>query len=93
MKDERGLYYFPFPQNKKVRMYVRQSGETFEFRMWNADDPAMWEQHGWVSWEAIEQAAAMYSGKDFDPRQAYDLRLARALIKEDTGGEKNQPSS
>ncbi|MFW6081571.1 MAG: hypothetical protein ACOC7W_06625 [Desulfosalsimonas sp.] len=85
MKDEKGLYYYPFPQNRRVRMYVRQSGDTVEFRMWNEDDPGMWEQHGWVAWEAIEQAAAMYSGKGLDPRQAYDMRLARALIKEEAG--------
>ncbi|MFP3999859.1 MAG: hypothetical protein ACLFNW_07725 [Desulfobacterales bacterium] len=88
MKDDKGLYYYPFPQNRRVRMYVRQSGGTLEFRMWNADDPALWEKHGWVAWEAIEQAAAMYSGKGFDPKQAYDPRLARALIREDAAREK-----
>lgn len=65
-------------------MYVRQSGSTVEFRMWSADDPGLWEQHGWVAWEAIKQASAMYSGKGFDPEQAYDMRLARALIREET---------
>ncbi len=83
MKDDTGLYYYPFPQNKRVRMYVRQSGTSVEFRMWHADDPRLWEEHGWVAWEAIRQASAMYSGKNFDPKQAYDIRVARALIRED----------
>ena len=82
MKDQRGLYYFPFPQNKKVRMYVRaESGEP-EFRMWNQDDPQMWEEHEWVPYSAIAQAAAMYKGGAFDPNRAYDLNAALALIRE-----------
>ncbi|MCF8036634.1 MAG: hypothetical protein K9K62_07165 [Desulfobacteraceae bacterium] len=83
MKDDKGIYYYPFPQNKRVRMYIRSSGNTVEFRMWHADDPALWDEHGWVAWEAIEQAIAMYSGKGFDPKQAYDIRVARAMINEE----------
>jgi len=26
MKDEKGRYYHPFPQNKRVRMYVQKTG-------------------------------------------------------------------
>ena len=83
MKDDKGLYYYPFPQNKRMRMYIRSSGNTVEFRMWHADDPGLWDAHGWVPWEAIEQAIPMYAGKGFDPKQAYDIRVARALIRED----------
>ncbi len=81
MKDKLGLYYYPFPANKRVRMYVRShaAGEI-EFRLWNQDDPQMWEEHGWVPYAAIEQAKAMYSGGPFDPNRAYDLSLARALL-------------
>jgi hypothetical protein len=82
MKDDRGLYYYPFPRNKRVRMYVRQDPEGIAFRMWNQDDPRMWEAHGWVPYDAIVQAQAMYKGGAFDPRQAYDLNLARALIRD-----------
>ena len=82
MKDELGLYYYPFPQNRRVRMYVREAEGSVLFRLWNADDPKLWEEHGWVSYDAIRQAEAMYTGKDFDPRYAYDIEVARALIKD-----------
>jgi len=82
MKDSRGLYYYPFPSNKRVRMYVRQDPEGIAFRMWNQDDPQMWEDHGWVPHDAILQAQAMYDGGAFDPRRAYDLNLAQALIRD-----------
>jgi hypothetical protein len=46
MKDKRGLYYYPFPQNKRVRMYVRKQADIIEFRLWNQDDPKLWKEHG-----------------------------------------------
>ncbi len=82
MKDDRGLYYYPFPSNKRVRMYVRKDRDGVAFRMWNQDDPQMWEDHGWVPHDAIVQAQAMYDGGAFDPKRAYDLNLAQALIRD-----------
>ncbi len=82
MKDEQGKYYYPFPQNKKVRMYVQKEGEMVYFRLWNSDDPKLWEDHGWVPYEAIKQASAMYEQKnDFNPNQAYDLEIAKTVLK------------
>ena len=83
MKDDQGLYYYPFPLNKRVRMYVREIDGEIGFRMWNSDDPELWEEHGWVSYDAIKQAEEMYEVKDFDPKQAYDIQIAQALIKGD----------
>lgn len=84
MKDNRGLYYYPFPQNTRVRMYVRSNGQDICFRLWNTDDEDIWEKHGWVPYEAIRQASAMYGkGKAFDPNHAYDINVAKALIKEE----------
>ena len=77
------MYYYPFPLNKRVRMYVREMHGEIGFRMWNSDDPQLWEEHGWVPYDAIKQARAMYEVKDFDPKQAYDIQIAQALIKED----------
>jgi len=82
MKDDRGLYYFPFPQNKSVRMYVRENEGAVWFRLWNADDSKLWDEHGWVPYQAIKQAEVMYDGDDFDPVKAYDLLAATALIDE-----------
>jgi hypothetical protein len=82
MHDHYGLYYYPSAGNRRVRMYVREEGGEVFFRLWNADDPKLWEDHGWVPHGAIRQAAAIYAGKDFDPLQAYDLELARALLAE-----------
>ena len=82
MQDKRGLYYYPFPLNKNVRMYVRENNSTIEFRLWNADDPILWKDHGWVPHGAVEQAKTLYQGENFDPGSAYDLDLAVALLKE-----------
>ncbi len=84
MKDERGLYYYPFPNNHRVRMYVKGSEGVIWFRMWNADDPQLWEQHDWVPYGAIRMAADRYTGKGFDPRRAYDIELARGLLDENS---------
>lgn len=85
MKDDRGLFYYPFPANKRVRMYVRKEKNTVAFRLWNTDDPQLWEDHGWVPHEAILQAAAIYKKEKngFDPGQAYDIELATEILKED----------
>ena len=83
MKDDRGKYYYPFPQNKQVRMYVQEEGEEVFFRLWNSDAPELWDEHGWIPYEAIKQAEAMYDReKNFKPNQAYDLEIARAVLKE-----------
>jgi len=82
MKDEKGLYYYPFPGNKSVRMYVRAKDWAVLFRLWNADDTKLWDEHGWVPYPAIKQAEAMYDGDGFDPGKAYDLQAATALIDE-----------
>lgn len=82
MKDQRGLYYYPFPQNKRVRMYVQLLEDEVAFRLWNQDDPEMWERHGWVPQSAIEQAKRLYKGGKFDPGRAYDLALAQAVLQE-----------
>ena len=82
MEDDRGLYYYPFPGNKRVRMYVREGVQDIEFRMWNQDDAQMWDEHGWVPYGAVLQAQSIYSGRGFDPRLAYDIRMAQALLRE-----------
>lgn len=88
MKDERGTYYYPFPQNKRIRMYVREEGDMIFFRLWNADDPQLWEAHGWLPYEAIKQAQEMYVRKnDFNPKEAYNLEVAKAVIKENKSGD------
>ncbi|MDM8523850.1 hypothetical protein QUF80_10820 [Desulfococcaceae bacterium HSG8] len=82
MKDDRGLYYHPFPHNKLVRMYVRETGGGISFRLWKKDEPELWEEHGWVPYDAINEAADTYEG-NFDPRRAYDIDVARTLLRED----------
>ena len=82
MKDSIGHYYYPNPNNKKIRVYVQKQNEDICFRLWNQDDPKLFEEHGWVPHEAILAAAKMYEGKAFDPKQTYDIDLAKALLKE-----------
>lgn len=82
MKDERGLFYYPLPADKRLRTYVRQVGDEICFRLWHADDLALWQTHGWVASRAIKQASSGYrSAAGFDPAQVYDMALARALLK------------
>ena len=82
MKDKLGLYYYPFPSNRRVRMYVEDRDGMIWFRLWNVDDPNLWDQHGWVPYGAIQEAMDMYEGKGFDPRRAYDIEIAMAILKE-----------
>ena len=63
-------------------MYVRKEAGEVSFRMWNKEDPELWEDHGWVPYGAIQQAAAMFAGKGFDPHKAYDLEVATAVLEE-----------
>lgn len=82
MQDEKGLFYYPNPQNKRVRMYVmEEDGEIF-FRLWNQDDPDLFDDHGWVPWGAIKKAMGLFAGKGFDPAKAYDLGVARMILKD-----------
>jgi len=83
MKDKNGIYYYPYLDNKKVKMYIRQIEDTIEFRLWNDDDPMLWMEHGWVSYDAIQQASAIYDGKQFDPKKTYDIHIARSLLKKE----------
>ncbi len=80
MKDDKGLYYYPFPDNKRVRMYVKNDDGVICFRMWNADDLRLWEDHGWTPYKAILEASEMNTQKHFDPKTAYDIRIARELL-------------
>jgi hypothetical protein len=82
VKDQNGLYYYPFPGNKQIRMYVRSGKGDVEFRLWNQKDPMLWSEHGWVPWGAIQKATSMYQGGNFDPKRTYDLNVAKALLKE-----------
>lgn len=83
MKDNRGLYYYPYPQNKQTRMYVRKSQGNIWFRLFNENIPELWDEHGWVPHNAIVKATAMYHQEKsgFNPSKAYDLEIAKALIK------------
>jgi hypothetical protein len=42
MKDDKGLYYYPFPENKRVRKYVTRMANDICFRMWDTDQPELW---------------------------------------------------
>jgi hypothetical protein len=86
VKDDKGVYYYPFPQNKQVRMYVREDRGAVWFRLWNETDAALWDDHGWIPWEAVQQAMALKKPSSFNPEAAYDLDVARAVLSEAGGG-------
>lgn len=83
MQDDLGLYYYPDPSNKKTRVYTRAANTSIEFRLWQSDHPEVWEKHGWIPLDVIQNAARMYQemGRDSDPMLLYDEAVARALLK------------
>lgn len=85
MKDALGIYYYPNPAEKRVRMYVRKRYGQVEFRLWNQEHPEIWERHDWIPYEAIEAAAAEYRNRKSgnDPLEMYDLDVARRLLADE----------
>lgn len=83
MKDERGHYYTPSLQHPEVRMYVRDNNGTVEFRLYNPNEPVIWEKHQWVPYEAIRQAAEMYKERNAErnPLSLYDIDIAKSLLR------------
>lgn len=79
-----GLFYYPYPKNKRIRMYVRNNDGVIEFRLNNVDHPEIWEGHGWLDMDIIKRGAKMFAerGGQTDPIQIYDLETARYLLKE-----------
>ncbi len=85
MKDKKGIYYYPFADNKQIRMYVQESNNTIEFRLWKSEDPDLWEKHGWLPFEAVQAAIKMYDpkkGGGFDPSYVYDISLAKSVLQD-----------
>lgn len=83
MKDANGLYYYPNTEHVTTRVYVRNSSDGIEFRLWQADRPEVWEKHGWLPVSVLEAAAVLYKkrGTGSDPMALYDIRVAQALLK------------
>ncbi len=80
MQDNKGVYYYPYPDNKKTRMYIKKSQGVI---WWSREIPELWEEHGWIPYDAILKASAMYKNKgpgNFDPRSAYDIEVAKTLL-------------
>lgn len=85
MKDERGVYYYPNPAEKLVRMYVRERYGDVEFRLWNQEHPEIWERHDWLPHEVVVEAAREYAkrGAGADPLEMYDINVAKRLLKDE----------
>lgn len=84
MQDKDGIFYYPYPENKRIRMYVREQDGVVEFRLSNVDHPEIWERHGWLDMDIIRRGAKMFEerGAKVDPARIYDLETARYLLKE-----------
>lgn len=85
MQDKNGIFYYPYPHNKRIRMYVREENGTVEFRLANADHPEIWERHGWLDMDLIKRGAQMFKAErdpKTDPTAIYDLQTAAYLLKE-----------
>lgn len=83
MQDTFGVYYYPMPGHRFIRMYVRENQDVIEFRLHNEKDPQLWTEHGWLTYEAVRQAAEMYSRPDGkNPLHWYDFDVALHVLKE-----------
>lgn len=85
MKDKLGLYYYPTLQDRTSRMYVREREGEVEFRLYSSANPQVWEQHGWLPYEAVKQAAELYKEErspERNPLGMYDLDVARRVLKD-----------
>jgi len=85
VQDRDGVFYYPNPQNKRIRMYVREQDGSVEFRLSNADRPEVWERHGWLDMDIIKRGARMFQDErnaKADPTKLYDVDMARYLLKE-----------
>ncbi len=89
MKDTLGIYYYPNPLEKRVRMYVRRHFGQVEFRLWNREHPEIWDRHDWIPYEAIEEAAAEYKKRKTgsDPLEMYDVQVAERILADESGAE------
>ncbi len=81
MKDRRGIYYYPVPLNKRIKMYVRDNRGVIEFKLHNEDDPSLSEEHGWITYEAARLASKLYRGTGMNPLNLYDMEAAIAALK------------
>jgi len=85
MESPQGVFYYPIPGNKRIRMYVRRCNGTIEFRLHNPDYPEIWERHGWLDMDLIQRGASLFRqerGRHVDPLQLYDIRVAQAVLEE-----------
>lgn len=83
MHDERGYYYHARPGDSRVRVYVRKGRNGFEFRLWDAQMPEVWEKHGWIDYDTIRAAAGLYKNErnpNANPLGLYDPEIARNLL-------------
>ncbi len=90
MKDGKGLYYYPYPANKQLRMYVRDNDGIVEFRLDHPDDPSLWEEHGWITYEAAKKASQMFKGRGpQDPMALYDFEVALSVLRDEERSRKH----
>lgn len=85
MQDQKGIYYYPVPANKNLRMYIKIVEEDIAFRLWDDKNASMWDEHGWIPWNAISQAAEMYEKEEREgapPLHLYDMDVAIRLLKD-----------
>ena len=81
MQDSYGVYYYPLPGHKSIRMYVREQNDVIEFRLHNDQDAQLWAEHEWLSYEAVRQAAEMYKQQHANtPLHLYDFDVALNVL-------------
>lgn len=83
MQDKHGVYYYPLPEDKRLRMYVRVNDGIVEFRPDHSEHQKLWQEHGWISYETARKAAraSRERGADY-PLDLYDFEVALGVLKE-----------
>ena len=85
MRDQRGIFYYPVPGQKNLRMYVRLTSREVEFRAFDDKDPSLWEEHGWVPYSAILEARSLHREEGLKgafPAHLYDIEVAIRLLRD-----------
>ncbi len=86
MKDERGKYYTPSLQHPEVRMYVRDNNGSIEFRLYNPNEPIIWENTSGYPTMRSSRPQTCIKERDSgrNPMALYDLDIAKKLLSEES---------
>lgn len=83
MQDRHGVFYYPIPENKQLKMYVRVQDGIVEFRPHHSEHQELWAEHGWISYETARKAGQVSKEKGGRyPLHLYDFEVALGVLQD-----------